>query len=208
MAFNRIALSLFAIILISDLFGQTTELYVGSDANSLVIKANQDFTINKLTLTPTADFDLSGKQITSATTVSNTATQPYMSIVYRFNATTPSFTGQIKLDHTGLSLPSGVASASNLRLHYHDGTRWNFDASSASSSSIVTSTLTSKTLNELTIAGDQLTLPVTWLTFNADKLADHVTLTWTTATEQNTKDFEVLSYSQISDTDICRIRAC
>lgn len=36
-----------------------------------------------------------------------------------------------------------------------------------------------------------VTLPVTWLSFTAEKLQDRVNLTWSTATEQNTKDFEV-----------------
>lgn len=36
-----------------------------------------------------------------------------------------------------------------------------------------------------------VTLPVTWLSFTAEKLQDRVNLAWSTATEQNTKDFEV-----------------
>lgn len=35
------------------------------------------------------------------------------------------------------------------------------------------------------------TLPVTWLSFSAAKQATHVALNWSTASEQNTKDFEI-----------------
>lgn len=78
-----------------------------------------------------------------------------------------------------------------MRLHYHDGTRWNFDASSSSSSSIITSSLSNKTLDELTVAGSARTLPVTWLSFTAEKQGTGALLKWSTASEQNTKDFEV-----------------
>jgi hypothetical protein len=36
------------------------------------------------------------------------------------------------------------------------------------------------------------TLPVSWLSFDAEKQSDRVLLNWSTASEQNTKDFEVL----------------
>lgn len=170
---------------------QTTELYVGSEANSLVIKANESLTISGLTLTPTADFNLTNNQIIKASTVTNTASQSYVPLVFRFGSNTNAFTGSIAISYAGIS--HGL-NENNFKFHYHDGTRWNRDASSTvnTGTDVVTSSaLTSTVLNELTISDVPTTLPVTWLSFTGRKQGDVVVLDWSTATEQNTKDFEV-----------------
>ena len=170
--------------------GQTNELYVGN-GSSVYITTNEILQVNKLTLTPSSGFELT-KSITSHTSIINNTSGPspsYVSIVYAFGGTTSEYSGIIKINHTGANA-NGIAE-SNMRLHYHDGSRWNIDASSSSTSSLLTSNLAGKTLNELTIAGSSVVLPLTWLSFTAEKQGDLTLLRWSTAAEQNTKDFEV-----------------
>ena len=172
-------------------FAQTTELYVGSATNSLVVKAGETLSVSGLTLNPTADFDLTNNQIIKATTVANTVNQLYVPLVYRFNSNTNSFTGSMVISYSGVTHSLNEA---NFKFHYHDGTRWNRDASSTvnTGTDIVTSSaLSSIVLNELTISDVPTTLPVTWLSFTGRKQGDVVVLDWSTTTEQNTKDFEI-----------------
>lgn len=171
--------------------GQTTELYVGTEANSLVIKANESLTVSGLTLTPTADFNLTNNQIIKASTVTNTVNQSYVPLVYKFNSNTNAFTGSIAISYAGVS---HSLNENNFKFHYHDGTRWNRDATSTVNTGtdlVTSSALSSTVLNELTISDVPTTLPVTWLSFTGRKQGDVVVLDWATATEQNTKDFEV-----------------
>ena len=170
---------------------QTTELFVGSETNSLVIKANGSLTVSGLTLTPTDDFNLTNNQIIKASTVTNTASQSYVPLVFRFGSNTNAFTGSIAISYAGVS---HSLNENNFKFHYHDGTRWNRDATSTvnTGTDVVTSSaLSSIVLNELTISDVPTTLPVTWLSFTGRKQGDVVVLDWSTTTEQNTKDFEI-----------------
>ena len=181
-----------AFFLMSQAKGQTTELYITS-GSSFFISSGETVQVNKLTLIPSASFELD-KSIKSHTSlINNTSgiTQSYLGIVYAFDATTAAYSGTIKINHSGASNTGNIAESA-MRLHYHDGARWNIDASSSSTGSLLTSSaLSSKTLNELTIAGSTYTLPVTWLAFTAEKKESSSLLKWSTATEQNTKEFEV-----------------
>ena len=188
---KKISLLFFCSLLATRLFSQTTELFIGSDANSLVIKANELLTISGITLSPTADFNLTNNQIIKASTVTNTASQSYVPLVFRFGSNTNAFTGSIAISYAGVS---HSLNENNFKFHYHDGTRWNRDATSTvnTGTDVVTSSaLSSIVLNELTISDVPTTLPVTWLSFTGRKQGDVVVLDWATATEQNTKDFEV-----------------
>ena len=170
--------------------GQTSELYVGN-GSSVYVTTNEILHVNKLTLTPSSGFELT-KSITSHTSIINNTSgtsQSYVGIVYAFGGTTSEYSGIIKINHSGANA-NGLAE-SNMRLHYHDGSRWNIDASSSSTGSLLTSNLSGKTLNELTIAGSSVALPLTWLSFTAEKQGEKTVLRWSTTAEQNTKDFEV-----------------
>jgi hypothetical protein len=172
------------------LYSQTTELYIGNTSNSFVIKANETVSVAGLTLSPTADLDLTNNQITKTNTVTNAATQTYVPLVYKFSSNTNAFTGTISISYAGITF----GTETNYKFHYHDGTRWNRDASSTvnTGTDVVTSSaLSSVVLNELTISDITTTLPVTWLSFTAEKQGAGALLKWSTATEQNTKDFEV-----------------
>ena len=173
-------------------YGQTTELYVGSDANSFVIKANQAVTFSTLTVTPTADLDLTGKQVIKSGSVVNTVTQPYIPLVYRFSSALTNYAGSVVIDYNGVSLTGFTES--NFLLHYYNGSSWIRDASSTvdvTANTVTRTGFSAVTLSELTVSDVPTTLPVTWQSFTAEKQGTASLLKWSTASEQNTKDFEV-----------------
>lgn len=183
--------------------GQTTELYVGSD--DFVIKGGQSITINKLTLTPSSDLNLNGKKIVSSTTVTNSINSSninrYLPHVYTFQNSSTSalssitnYSGPVSISFAGVTNTNGLT-PSNYRIHYNDGSAWQLAASSSDVPNSLVSTssnLSAVSINELVISDiTDRTLPVTWLSFAGRKQGDVVVLDWATATEQNTKDFEV-----------------
>jgi hypothetical protein len=173
-------------------YGQTTELYVGSDANSFVIKANQSVTFSTLTLTPTLDLDLTNKQVVKASSVVNTVTQPYIPLVYRFNSAVTNYSGSVVIDYNGVTITN--FNENNFLLHYYNGSNWTRDASSSvdvNANTVTRTGFSGITLSELTISDVPTTLPVTWQSFTAEKQGTASLLKWSTASEQNTKDFEV-----------------
>lgn len=180
---------------------QTTELYVGSDANSFVITANETFHVNGLTLTPSASFDLTNSQasreLIKASTVSNTTAsgRDYVRRVYRFSNTSGSYSGTIKMEYTQAEFDAAQGLVeSELKLHYFDGTSWQADASSTVNTTndfVLSGSLSGISLNELVLTSGTVVLPVTWLDFTAQRQPDHVLLQWSTASEINTEDFVV-----------------
>lgn len=171
------------------------EFFVGTDANSFVIKSGETVSINGLTLSPTADFDLTNNKLTTGTTVTHTAVNPYIPKVYQFQNTTNAFTGKIGFDYPGVTIPVGITEA-NLLLHYHNGTSWQYVATNTSlntsTDNLVSSAITTGTLNEITLSDVTRALPVVWLNFTSEnKNNKFVVLKWSTASEINTKDFLV-----------------
>lgn len=177
---------------------QTTELFVGGDANSFVIAANETFHVNGLTLTPSTALDLtnssSTRQIIKASTVSNTIdnSRTYVPVVFRFSNTVNSFTGTVRINYADGDLTGFTES--QLKFHYHNGSDWNADAGSQvdeTNNFVTSSALSNINLNEMVLTNGTVVLPVTWLDFTAQRQPDHVLLQWSTASEINTEDFVV-----------------
>lgn len=82
---------------------------------------------------------------------------------------------------------------SNYRAYSANGTDWVYDASISSSSY---STGAWYYRFSVSITG---TLPVTWQSFTAQKKSAYVELNWSTASEQNTRDFEVQHSTNTQD---------
>ena len=170
------------------------QLYIGSDANSLVIKSGESFSYDGLTLTPSADFSLTNTTLTKtdANTISPAPTGTYITRYFSFSNTTPAFSGTIRFSYSGASL-NGLTE-SGLSLNIRTSAAWTaVGGTVVSASSYVEATSLNVTngLNTLTLASTSGALPVTWLKFTAEKKQSTSLLQWATATEQNTQDFLV-----------------
>jgi hypothetical protein len=88
---------------------------------------------------------------------------------------------------------SNVAIAeADLRLNTFNGTSWLANSELPDQpGNFLQGQLSTRTLKHLTLAAATGPLPVTWLSFTATKKENTSVLNWSTATEQNTKDFVV-----------------
>jgi hypothetical protein len=161
--------------------------------SSLTIQNGTQVHGDGLTLIPSADLILSNVILSRSATIIHTQVNPYISRVYQFSNTTNAFSGSIQINYTDGEL-NGLAEA-NLTLNIYNGTNWAAYPASvrdASNNFVLTNGLSGITLNELTLASQFAPLPLTWLSFtpiaqnNSQSL-----LQWTTAQEQNTKDFYI-----------------
>lgn len=170
---------------------QTTELYI-ADGETFYIAANETVGINGLTITPSSGFILTKSvyKQSSLTNSTGVAAGSYIPVVYRFDGNTNAFSGVISVSYAG----EETATEAMYKIQYHNGTGWTRVAGSTvnTTTDIVTSSnLSGVILNELTISDLTTLLPVTWLSFNGHTVGHEVLLQWTTATEYNTKTFEV-----------------
>lgn len=171
----------------------SAQLSIGSDANSLVIKSGETFSYDGLTLTPSADFTLTNTTLTrtDAKTISPSPGVDYIARYFSFSNTTPAFSGTIRFSYAGATLTP--LSAGGLELNIRaNGTQWaNVSGTDVSGSYVEATGVTTKTLNTLTLASNIAPLPVRWLQFTAVKKDNTALLTWITASENNTQDFQV-----------------
>lgn len=165
-------------------------------SETFFIKSGETISIDGLTLMPTADLTLSNTAMTISTTTVNPigAGQSHIPKVYKFSNTTAAFTGSIRFDFS--SVAGSISSTTGLTLHYHNGTAWQNPVAGTVSTTAnffeTTGTFTSTAgLNEITLSAANGPLPVTWLSFTATKKENISVLNWSTATEQNSKDFVV-----------------
>ena len=154
------------------------------------------FHVNGLTLTPSATFDLNGLSLTKNAAITQSLpsgnTNASLSRAYTFSATSPSFSGTVRVDYVDGEL-NGL-SESTLEVNYHNGTAWNQVSTASrdvSTNYVISGALTTQTLKEITLASSSAALPVTWLDFTATKQDKAVLLNWSTAQEFNTLDFVV-----------------
>jgi hypothetical protein len=169
------------------------QLYIGSDG--LTVKANESMHFDGLTLTPSADLTLTSTTLTKtdANTITPTPVGTYITRYYSFSSTTPSFVGTIRFSYSGANL-NGLT-AGNLKLNIRTSSAWTggfgTDVGTGGGSYVEATSLSSTGLNTLTLADASGPLPVTWQSFKAEKQGAASLLKWSTASEQNTKDFEV-----------------
>lgn len=150
---------------------------------------------DNLTLIPSADIAISNNTLNRATTIVNSSSNPYISRVYRFTNNTPAFSGSVQIKYLDGSELNSIAESA-LTLNIHNGTAWtayNATTRDATNNFVLTNSVVSTGLNELTLSGFAL-LPLTWLSFTATKQNQAALLKWATAQEQNTQDF-ILQHS-------------
>lgn len=134
-------------LLIPNMHAQIVSVTSGSGFN---IKAGTVIGAAGLDITPSADFSLTSSLSKSAT-LSNSTTIAHINRSYKFGATTAAFSGALKFNYQDSEL-NGLTE-SNLKLLYNDGSGWlseNISTNNATAN-YETATLTSKTLNELSL---------------------------------------------------------
>ena len=145
------------------------------------------------TLTPTADFTISNNTLDKFTTVIHSTSNPYIARVYRFTSNTNPFTGSVQINYNDGAELNGIPEEL-LTLNIHNGTAWTAYAATTrdgTNNFVLTNGVSSTGLNELTLANSLTPLPLAWLLFTATKQNQTALLQWTTAQEQNTRNFTV-----------------
>ncbi len=139
-----------AVLYSSALQAQIVSVASGSGFN---IKAGTVIGAEGLDLTPTTDFSLTST-LSRRTTVSNPTTIAHPNRSYQFEATTSVFSGLLQINYQDADL-NGLTESS-LKLLYNNGSFWTMDYGSTNDAmaNSVTSSLTSKTLNELALGID------------------------------------------------------
>jgi hypothetical protein len=191
---RALILALFSVC-ISSLHAQ---LHIGSDPNSLFIRANESLHYEGLTLTPAADFSLNNTTLTKieAYTISPVLSGNYIKRYFSFSNTTGGFTGTVQFSYAGADLRGSVTNTpiaeADLRLNIFNGNNWSVNTELPDQvNDFVSGSVTAKTLKTLTLAASNGPLPVTWLRFVGERKQHTILLQWSTATEANTKDFVI-----------------
>ncbi|MEJ0103826.1 MAG: T9SS type A sorting domain-containing protein [Bacteroidota bacterium] len=170
--------------------GQILKVLAGTD---LTIISGTIFKADSLILTPSENFIMSDNELTKSTTIIHTTPNPYISRVYQFTSTTNLFSGSVQVNYTDGAELNGIPEGS-LTLNVHDGTSWHFFPATlrdGTNNFVLTDGLNAVSLNELTLADVLTPLPLVWISFTAAKQNKTAVLRWTTAREQNTKNFSV-----------------
>lgn len=165
-----------------------------SAGSSIFISNGTIFSADSLALTPSADFTISGANTeTRDAVVTHAMPNSYIQRVFHFSNTQPSYSGAISLYYLDAelnSIPKNV-----LTLNVNDGSVWsayNLNVTRDAVNNFVTTTgLTNIVMNELTLANTNSPLPVTFILFNSSCIGGGVKLTWTTAQEINSKNYNV-----------------
>ena len=182
-------------VIFADLFLYNAHAQLTVDpGSSVTIQNGTQIHGDGLTLIPSADFILSNVVLSRSATIVHTQVNPYIARVYQFSNTSNAFSGSIQINYTDGAELNGIAEA-DLTLNIYNGTNWTaYPASTrdAINNYVLTNGLSGIILNELTLASQFAPLPLTWLSFTAKaQNSSQSLLQWTTAQEQNTKDFYI-----------------
>ena len=140
------------------------------NGTSLTIQSGASFYANGLTLTPSADFTITNVTLTRNNTITNPSYNTSINRAYKFSATTPAFSGTVRIDYQDAEL-NGL-SEPPLQVNIHNGVSWAAYASATNdvtNNYVVSTAISSVALNELTLASSLGTLPLVWLSFTAQK---------------------------------------
>ncbi|MGG9963082.1 T9SS type A sorting domain-containing protein [Ferruginibacter sp. SUN106] len=167
------------------------------DAGGLTVKGGEILVVDGLSLTPSSNYTLTNTTLakTEAYTITPTPTNYYIKRYFKFSNTTSPFTGTILFSYAGADLNGSNSVAipqANLRMNITNGTTWSATADApVTASSYVSSAVAAISLNTITLANQSAPLPITWISFTAEKKNNGAILKWATATEANSKDFMV-----------------
>lgn len=189
---NLRPLTLLLSIITIQCFAQSS-LYVSSGAN-FYITSGTFVSIDSLVLKPSADFIITGaNSVTRDAAAIPPPPAAYIQRVYHLLTTLPAYSGDISIYYRDAEL-NGIAE-NTLTLNIYNGSAWNAYSANvtrdAVNNFVTTTGLTNIFINEATLAAPSGALPVTLSGFTVQSNHCVANLTWTTATEQNSRYFEV-----------------
>jgi hypothetical protein len=186
----KLLLLLFLMITVRG-FSQTS-LYVSSGTN-LYITSGTYVYIDGLVVKPSVNYNITGENsVTRDATATPPPPTPYIQRVYHLLQTLPAYSGDITIYYLDTEL-NGL-DENTLNLNVYNGSTWNAytaTARDAVNNFVTTTGLVGIAINEATLAAPDVVLPVTLTGFTAQNTRCVARLKWTTATEQNSKHFEV-----------------
>ncbi len=168
------------------------QVFTIPSGTNLFITANTTFNALNLTIVPSSDFTLSNLSLSKNTTVTNSTSETYVARVYQFSPTTNAFSGTIQVNYEDAELRG--LTESTLQVNYHDGTAWypiTSTTNETTSNYVVSNSISSKTINEISLAGSVAPLPVELTNFKVNIFNGDVVLTWETITETNNYGFDI-----------------
>lgn len=165
-----------------------------SAGSSIFIGNGTIFSVDGLALTPSADFTISGANTATINAmVTHSTSYPYIQRVYHLSNTIPAFSGAISIYYLTAELNNIPTNL--LTLNVNNGSVWNAYNQNvtidAVNNFVTTTGLTNIAMNELTLANKNTPLPVTFILLNSTCIGGGVKLTWTTAQEINSKNYNV-----------------
>src|SRR5688500_470405 len=155
-SFQRIILGVLLSLFTFSSFAQG-RLHV-ADGSSLLISSGSSLSVDRLVLTPSSDFTISGvNNVLKSASASNANPTSYINRVYQFSTALSSFSGGIAIHYDDADLNS--LSENSLLLNIHDGNSWNLFHTNVTrnpSNNVVTTTgLSEIDLNEITLASEE-----------------------------------------------------
>lgn len=158
----------------------------------VIFSANTVVSVDDLTMTPDADFIVSGFSLNKFTSTERPATNVAISRVYRFSKTIENFSGSIRIRYEDGEL-NGLLE-SGLRLNIHDGSAWHAydnNINDEGANTVYTASLTNVQLKEITLADVASPLPLRWGPITASRVKRSVLITWVTYEQTDVSHFAV-----------------
>jgi len=159
----------------------------------LTITPGTSFTMDLLTFTPSSNFTIDDMTVTRNTTITHPASNTYISRVYTFSSTTPTFSGDIQMGYQDGAELNGL-DESTLQLNVYDGANWQpfvANTNNTVSNYVLTTGFSNFTLNEMTLAGTSAPLPLLWGKMSAYRQSGQVFIDWGTLQENNVGHFNI-----------------
>jgi len=168
-------------------------LYISAGSN-FFISSSTVVSIDSLVLIPSAPFDIVGANAeTRDATAVPPPPSPYIQRVYHFSALLPSYNGDISIYYRDAEL-NGL-DENTLTLNIYNGSMWNAYTTGVTrdpiNNFVTTAALSNLIIQQATLAGPLAALPVTLSKFILQNDQCVALIKWTTASEQNSKHFEV-----------------
>lgn len=170
-------------------FSQTS-LYVSSGDNFFISAATPVF-IDGFAMNPSADYKIPGiNSVTRNTTATPPPPGTYIQRVFQFAQTSDPYNGDIIFYYQDAELNGLDENSLNLKIY--NGSAWNTytPTRDATNNFVTASALSSVAINQATLSGS-FPLPVTLTRFWGEENNCTALLKWSTATEQNSKEFQV-----------------
>jgi hypothetical protein len=175
-------------------FASTAQVLHVAPGTDFFIRSGTTLYMDSLVMIPDADLTLSNTTLIRDANVVHGLGSPYINRVYHFSNTTPAFTGSILFHYRDGAELNGLPET-DLRLHINNGTEWTRYNTSftndASANTLLTTSIASIQLSEITLASLFSILPLEWIKLNAYRKNRLTAVEWDTHDELNVDHFNI-----------------